>query len=82
MIEINRSVEFTFLSAWEKVIDNKDIIITSKITGASYKVEKVDKKDRLKFFNPVIGTWQTYYCIEEKEIFGVWYVTKIDEKVN
>lgn len=81
MVEINKSVEYTFLEAWEKAIDNKKIIITSKKTGASYKVEAVGKKDRLKFFNPVIANWQIYHCIEESEIFDMWYITKINEKV-
>lgn len=76
MIEINKSVEYTFLEAWEKAIENNNIIITSKNTGSNYKVEKVGKKDRLKFFNPVIDSWQIYYCIEEKEIFDMWYVTR------
>ena len=81
MIEINKSVEYTFLEAWENAIDNKSIIITSKKTGASYKVEKVEKKERLKFFNSVIDNWQIYYCIEEKEIFDKWYITEINRKV-
>lgn len=73
--KINEKKEYEFLQAWEKAIDNKNIIITSKSTGASYKVEKVGKKDRLKFFNPIIDSWQIYHCIEEKEIFDMWYVT-------
>lgn len=81
MIEVNKSVEYTFLEAWGKAIDNKKIIITSKNTGASYKVEEHRKKDRLKFFNPVIKNWQIYHCIEEAEIFDMWYITKINEKV-
>lgn len=81
MIEINKSVEYTFLEAWEKAIDNQNIIITSKSTGSSYKVEKVAKKARLKFFNSVIDSWQTYHCIEEKEIFDKWYITEIKKKV-
>lgn len=78
MIEVNKSVEYTFLEAWEKAIDNKNIIITSKNTGASYKVEEINKKDRLKFYNPVIRNWQIYHCIEEKEIFDMWYITEIN----
>ena len=40
MIEVNKSVEYTFLEAWEKAIDNKKIIITSKnmIGSKSFKI--------------------------------------------
>lgn len=73
--EINKSVEYTFLEAWEKSIDDKTIIITSKNSGYSYKIDIFEKQNKLKFYNLVTAAWQPCTYMLPDEIFGVWYVT-------
>ncbi|WP_315074774.1 hypothetical protein [uncultured Clostridium sp.] len=75
MIEINKSIEYTFLEAWEKAIDNKNIIITSKNSEFNYKIDISNKQNKLKFLNPVIGSWQSCTYVTLEEIFDEWYVT-------
>lgn len=75
MIEINKSVEYVFLKAWEMAIDDKNIIITSKKSGDSYKIDLGEKKNKLKFYNPTISSWQPSTYLLPEEIFNGWYVT-------
>jgi hypothetical protein len=79
MIEINKSVEYDFLKAWEKAIDNRNVIITSKNSGDSYKIDLLEKYNKLKFYSPVISSWQRCTYILPEEIFGSWYITEIEE---
>jgi hypothetical protein len=73
--EIDRTVEYTFLDAWEKGIDDKNVIITSKSSGDSYKIDIFEKQNKLKFYNPVIAGWQPCTYVLPEEIFSMWYVT-------
>lgn len=72
---INRTKEFSFLEAWEKAIDNSNVIITSKKSGVSYKIDMLKKKNKLIYFNPVINNWQSSTYVLPEEIFDVWYIT-------
>ncbi len=74
--EIDKSVEYTFLEAWEKGIDDKNVIITSKSSGNSYKIDISEKHNKLKFFNPVIASWQSCTYVLPEEIFDRWYVSR------
>lgn len=74
--EIDKTVEYKFLEAWEKSIDDKKVIITSKSSGDSYKIDISAKKNKLKFYNPVIDGWQPCTYVLPEEIFDVWYVTE------
>lgn len=82
-IKIDTTVEYTFLEAWEKSIDDKNVIITSKSSGDSYKIDIFEKKNKLKFYNPTIAGWQPCTYVLPEEIFNGWYVTKcnVDGKV-
>lgn len=75
MIKIDKKKEYLFLEAWEKAIDNKNIIITSKKSGDSYKIDMLEKYNKLRFYNPVIGTWQSCTYVLPEEIFNMWYIT-------
>lgn len=74
--EIDKTVEYTFLEAWEKSIDDMNIIITSKSSGDSYKIDISAKKNKLKFYNPTISSWQPCTYVLPEEIFGAWYVSR------
>lgn len=74
-LKINKDREYAFLEAWEKAIDNKNTIITSKSSGDSYKIDMCDKKNKLKFFNPTIDNWQPCTYVLPDEIFNTWYIT-------
>jgi len=71
---INKTKEYTFLEAWEKCFNDKNVIITSKKSSDSYKIE-FEKQNKLKFYNPVIVGWQLCTYILPDEIFNNWYVT-------
>lgn len=73
---VNKAKEYTFLEAWEKSIDDKNVIITSKNSGISYKIDMLEKQNKLRYYNPVIENWQPCPYVEPKEIFNTWYVTK------
>jgi len=73
--KVNKSVEYEFLKAWEKAIDNKNIIITSESSGDSYKIDISEKRNKLKFYNPVIDNWQPCTYVLPEEIFNNWYIT-------
>lgn len=75
-LKINNVKEYQFLEAWEKGIDDRNVIITSKSSGLSYKIDMLEKKNKLKYYNPVIDNWQPCPYVEPKEIFGSWYITK------
>lgn len=81
--KIDKTVEYTFLEAWEKSIDDKNVIITSKSSGDSYKIDISEKQNKLKFYNPTIAGWQPCTYVLPEEIFNGWYVTKcnVDGKV-
>lgn len=74
--KIDKTIEYTFLEAWEKSIDDVDVIITSKSSGDSYRIDMLAKNNKLKFYNPVIDSWQPCTYVLPEEIFNVWYVTK------
>lgn len=74
--KIDKTIEYTFLEAWEKSIDNKNVIITSKSSGDSYKINILEKKNKLKFYNPTISSWQPSTYLLPEEIFNGWYVTR------
>lgn len=73
--KINKTIEYTFLEAWEKSIDDENVIITSKSSGDSYKINILEKKNKLKFYNPTISGWQSCTYVLPEEIFNGWYVT-------
>lgn len=73
---VNKNKEYEFLKAWENGIDDRNVIITSKNSGVSYKIDMLEKKNKLKYYNPTIGTWQICSYVEPREIFDSWYVTK------
>jgi len=73
---VNKAKEYTFLEAWEKATDNKDLVITSKGSNVSYKIDMLEKKNKLRYYNPTVDTWQICSYIEPKEIFESWYITK------
>lgn len=73
--KIDKTKEYTFIEAWGKSINDSNVIITSKSSGDSYKVYKFPKENKLKFYNPVIGTWQPCTYVLPEEIFNAWYVT-------
>ena len=73
--KINKTKEFNFLEAWEKAIDNSNVIITSKKSGVSYKIDMLKKGNKLIYFNPVINSWQSSTYVLPEEIFGAWYIT-------
>lgn len=74
--KIDKTIEYTFLEAWEKSIDDRNVIITSKSSGDSYRIDILSKKNKLKFYNPVIDSWQPCTYVLPEEIFNGWYVTK------
>lgn len=73
MININRNKEYSFIEAYKRLIENKDIVITSKISNYSYAAEK----DKIKFFNPIISLWQVCNFFTTEEILDKWYITII-----
>ena len=77
-LKMNKTEEYTFLEAWEKAIDENNLIITSKSSGVSYKIDMLEKENKLRYYNPTIGTWQICSYVEPKEIFCGWYVTRIE----
>ncbi|VDG74560.1 Uncharacterised protein [Clostridium carnis] len=76
-LKINKGKEYQFLEAWEKGIDDRNVIITSKSSGVSYRIDMLEKNNKLKYYNLVIDNWQPCPYIEPKEIFNTWYVTRI-----
>lgn len=76
-IKIDKTIEYKFLEAWEKGIDDKNMIITSKKSGESYRIDISEKQNKLKFYNPVIANWQSCTYVLPEEIFDVWYVTAV-----
>ena len=75
-LEIDKTKEYDFLTAWVKAIDNKNVIITSKSSKGSYKIDINKKKNKLEFFNPVIDNWQVCTYLLPEEIFNTWYITQ------
>lgn len=71
---IDKSKEYTFLEVWEMCLENSDVFITSKSSGNSYRIEKIGKKKKLKFYNPVICGWQVCGYIVPEEIFDMWSI--------
>ena len=74
--KIDKTKDFHFIEAWEKAIDNSDVIITSKKSEISYKIDMSKNGNKLIYFNPVIDSWQTSTYMLPEEIFDAWYVTK------
>lgn len=77
--KINKEKKYDFLEAWEKAIDNRNLILTSVKSGYSYQIDMFEKKNKLRFYNPLIKSWQTCTYIEPKEIFDSWYLTEVNE---
>lgn len=75
MFNIDKSKEYEFLTAWEQAIDDNSIVITSKTTEVSYKIDLKEKNNKLKYWNITLKNWLVANYIEPKEIFGQWYVT-------
>lgn len=75
---IDKTIEYTFLEAWEKSIDDINIIITSKSSGDSYKIDLAEKKNKLKFYNKTISSLQPCTYVLPEEIFNSWYITKMN----
>ncbi len=73
---IDTAKEYEFEEALKSGKKSRNVIITSKSSGMSYKIDMLEEKNKLKFFNPIIDNWQPCPYIEPKEIFDVWYVTK------
>lgn len=74
---IDKSNKYRFDDACCRLYQ-KDIITSDK-TNVSYKLDSsAANKIKLKFYNPVISSWQSTDYITTKEIFGDWYITKID----
>ncbi|SHJ64917.1 hypothetical protein SAMN05444401_3569 [Clostridium amylolyticum] len=71
LADVNKTKEYSFQQAWKML--NKGDVMTSKDTGYSYKIDKSDKRNKLKFYNPVIAWWQECDYVLTKEIFGLWY---------
>lgn len=74
MININRNKEYSFIEAYKKLIENNNIVITSKNSNYSYAVEK----DKIKFFNPIISIWQVCNFFSTEEILDNWYITVVE----
>lgn len=77
-LNVDKIKEYQFLEAWEKGIDDNNLIITSKSSGVNYKIDMLEKKNKLKYYNPTIDTWQICSYVEPREIFDSWYVTRIE----
>lgn len=77
-IKIDKTKEYAFIEALEKGIDNRNLIITSKITGYNYKIDISEKYNKLKFYNPVITNWQSCTYVLPEEIFSPWYITRME----
>lgn len=73
---VDKSIEYEFEEALKIGKKNRTVIITSKKDGMSYKIDMLEKNNKLKFFNPIIDDWQVCSYVEPKEIFDKWYVTK------
>ena len=71
---IDKTREYMFIEAWGKIDNN--VIITSRNSEHSYKIDSFANKKKLKFFNPVIGTWQTCTYVQPEEMFDMWYITE------
>jgi len=72
----DKTKEYTFIEAWGKSIDDSNVIITSKSSGYSYKIDKFAKGDKLKFYSSVISTWRQCTHVLPEEMFDAWYVTR------
>jgi hypothetical protein len=79
---INKTKEYTFVEAWEKSINDKNVVITSKSSGDSYKIDISEKKNKLKFYNPTIASWQHCTYLLPEEIFNAWYITIMELQEN
>lgn len=77
--KINKEKEYGFLDAWEKSIDNRNLILTSVKSGYSYQIDMFDKNNKLRFYNTLIKSWQPCTYIEPKEIFNSWYLTEVNK---
>jgi hypothetical protein len=75
--QVDKSKEYIFLEAWQELLSRKDVVITSENTRYSYKIYELKDKIKLKFYNPIISSWQICSFLLQEEIFGIWYVTKI-----
>lgn len=75
MKKIDKTKEYTFIEAWGKGVNDENVIITSKSSGDSYKINEISNQKILKFHNPVIDSWQKCTYILPEEIFNGWYVT-------
>lgn len=69
---IDKTKEFTFIEAWTKLFENN--IITSKNSNYSYKIDRIDKAFKLKFYNPIIKIWQICTFFSSDELLDKWYV--------
>lgn len=74
LADVNTITEYNFEQAWVKL--NNGDVMTSKKTGHSYKIDKADKRNKLKFYNPIIAWWQECDYVLTKEMFGLWYASK------
>lgn len=68
--------EFTYHEAYEIALDNSSAIMISVVTRDRYKVECIDKKERIKFFGPAIKNWQSCVFILADELVGKWNIEK------
>lgn len=73
--QVDMTKEYTFSEALQELLYKSNIIITSKKTGDSYKIDKLSKVIILKIYNPVIASWQRCTYILPEEIFDAWYIT-------
>lgn len=71
--KIDVTKKYTFIEAWRKGTNDRNVIITSDSSGNNYKIDSSSKK--LKFYNPVIAAWQVCTYILPEEIFNMWYIT-------
>lgn len=74
--EIDKAQEYTFNEAWKKIMEDSNVIITSKNSGDSYKMDKFEKKNGLKFHSSTTASWRSCAYILTVEILDKWYVTK------
>jgi hypothetical protein len=81
-MKIDKTKEYSFVEAWQKGMISDDSFITSKTSGDSYKIEKHQKGNLLKFYSATLDTWQKCMYVLPEEIFNTWYVTsKIKDEV-
>lgn len=75
-VSVDKSKEYSFTEAWDKLLENCDVIITSKDSEDHYIIEKIGKDAILKFYSRTSERWQKCTYILPQELLGKWYVTK------